>query len=48
MKERSGAYRVLVGRPVTKDHLQGLGIDVRIILKWIFKTWDGKPWTGLI
>jgi hypothetical protein len=28
------------------DHLGDPGIDERIILKWIFKTWNGT-WTGL-
>jgi len=29
-------------------HLEGIGVDGRIILKWIFKKWDGEAWTGLI
>jgi hypothetical protein len=30
-----GAYRVLVGRPEIRNHLEELGIDRRIILKWV-------------
>jgi hypothetical protein len=41
MGDRGGAYRVLVGRPEGRNHLRDPGIDGRIILKWIFKTWDG-------
>jgi hypothetical protein len=48
MEERRGAYDVLVGRPDAKDNLEVLGIDVRIILKWIFKKWVGKAWTEFI
>jgi hypothetical protein len=47
MGDRRGAYRVLVGRPDGKNHLEDLGVDGRI-LKWIFKKWDGEAWTGLI
>ena len=39
MGDRSVAYRVLVGDLRDRDHLEDLGIDGRIILKWIFKKW---------
>jgi len=39
----------LVGKPEEKIHLESLGTDGRIILKWVFKKigWGGA-WTGLI
>ena len=46
--ERRDAYRVLVGKPEGKNHLEDPGIDGRIILRLIFRKWDGGEWTGLI
>jgi len=31
-----------------RDHWKDPGIDGKIILKWIFRMWDGRAWTGLI
>jgi len=39
-------YRVLVGKPEERDHLEEPGIDGRIILRWIFRKWDVGVWTG--
>jgi hypothetical protein len=30
------------------DHLGGLDVDGRILLKWILKKYDGRTWTGIM
>jgi hypothetical protein len=46
--EGRGEYRVLVGTLRERDNLEDRDLDGRIILKWIFKKWDGGAWTGVI
>jgi hypothetical protein len=47
MWEGRGAYRILVGRPEGRNHLEDTGVDWRIILKWIFKKWTGFIWVRI-
>jgi hypothetical protein len=36
------------GNPREKDHLEDAGMDGRIILKWIFRNWNGDmDWIDL-
>jgi len=41
MGKRRCAYRILVGRPEGRRHLEDLGIHDGTILKWIFKKLGG-------
>jgi len=48
MGERRFVYRILVGRLREGDRLKDLGLDWRILLKLIFKKWDGgMDWNDL-
>jgi hypothetical protein len=44
MGESIGIYRVLVGKPEGRDHLDDPGVYGRIMLRWIFRKWDLKAW----
>ena len=47
MGRERGVYRVFVGKPEGKNHWGDLGVDVWIILGWIFRRWEVGIWTGL-
>jgi hypothetical protein len=47
--DKRGAYTLLVeGALGERDQLEDLGVDGRIILRYIFKKWDVGALTGLI
>jgi hypothetical protein len=37
MGDIRNVYQIFVGKPEGKNHLEDLGIDGRIILKWILR-----------
>jgi hypothetical protein len=48
MGRGKGRRRFSCGDLRERDHFEDLGIDGRIILKWIFKTWvEGMDWIDM-
>jgi len=48
MGERRVAYRALIGRAEERCHLEDLGIEGIILIKWTFEKFNVAPWTGLM
>ena len=46
MGEGRGVHRVLVGKPEGKKLWGDPDVDGRIILRWIFRKWEGVVGTG--
>jgi hypothetical protein len=38
--------RIFMGSPEGKNHLHDLGVDGKIILKWILESWNGSELAG--
>ena len=49
MGEGRGVHRVLVGKPEGKSYWGDPDVDGRIILRWIFRKWEGvcEDWMEL-
>ena len=48
VEEGRGVHEVLVGKPEERDHWGDRNVDERIILRWIFRKWEGVVGTGWI
>jgi hypothetical protein len=43
-----GLCRVLVGKPEGINHSEDPDIEGKIILRWIFRRWDAREYTGSV
>jgi hypothetical protein len=48
MGEMRNVYRILFGNVESGNHSEDIGVDGKIILKWIFGEYDRKVWAGCI
>jgi hypothetical protein len=48
MGEMRNAYRIMIGKPGSRDNSKDIGIDGSIILEWKLGKYGGKVWTGSI
>jgi hypothetical protein len=47
MRQKGNTFKVLVGKP-EQDHLEELGVDGRVILKWILmKNLEATDWINV-
>jgi hypothetical protein len=46
MREKKGVYRVWCGNLRKRVRMGDPGVDGRIILRWIFRKWKERLWTG--
>jgi hypothetical protein len=46
IEDMRGSTKVWWGNLRERGHLGNLGVDERIILRWIFVKWDVGVWTG--
>ena len=46
MEEGRGVHKVLMGKPEGKRPLGAQDVDGKIILRWIFRKWEGVVGTG--
>jgi len=47
VREKRNIYRTFLGKYEGRGYCEELGVDRRIILRWIFRMWEMGAWIGL-